>query len=199
MFGRIGSALAAALVVLGVVGWTPVADPMSLLPSSQLWVEGKSTLRDWKCKAGELQATISANGNDAVAQILAGEKAVQGVDLTVPIAKMDCSNGTMNEHMRKALKSKDNPTITFKLDSYELRNAEEARKGTLNGGLTIGGVTKPIVMEVHFAKAPNGDLRVTGTHTLQMTIYGIKPPALMLGTMKVKDQVTVGFDLVLNR
>ena len=129
MFGRIGAALGAALVGLGVVGWTPVADPMSLLPASQLWVEGKSTLRDWKCKAVELQSAITASGNEAVTQIIAGEKAVQTVDLTIPIAKIDCSNGTMNEHMQKALKMKDNPTIAFRLTSYELRNGEADRRG----------------------------------------------------------------------
>jgi hypothetical protein len=31
-----------------------------------------------------------------------------------------------------------------------------------------------------------------------MTEYGVKPPSLMLGTMKVGDPVTVSFDLVLS-
>jgi hypothetical protein len=30
-----------------------------------------------------------------------------------------------------------------------------------------------------------------------MTEFGLKPPTLMLGTMKVDERVTVGFDVVL--
>jgi hypothetical protein len=30
-----------------------------------------------------------------------------------------------------------------------------------------------------------------------MTEFGLKPPTLMLGTMKVDEKITVGFDVVL--
>ncbi len=34
---------------------------------------------------------------------------------------------------------------------------------------------------------------------LRMTEYGVKPPSLMLGTLKVADAVTVHFDVVLEK
>ena len=37
-----------------------------------------------------------------------------------------------------------------------------------------------------------------GARAIKMSEYGVKPPTLILGTMKVRDQVTVSFDLVLN-
>ena len=40
-------------------------------------------------------------------------------------------------------------------------------------------------------------LRVTGSYDLNMTEYGLKPPTLMFGRIKVGETVTVKFDLLL--
>ena len=45
--------------------------------------------------------------------------------------------------------------------------------------------------------AGKGVLRVTGRYELNMKEYGIKPPSLMMGTMRVRERVKVGFDLLL--
>jgi hypothetical protein len=49
---------------------------------------------------------------------------------------------------------------------------------------------------VQFANA-DGALRVTGRYPMPMTQWGVQPPRLMMGTMKVGDTVTVNFDLLL--
>jgi hypothetical protein len=41
-------------------------------------------------------------------------------------------------------------------------------------------------------------IRFKGSKQFKMTEYGVKPPTLMLGTMKVGDPVTVSFDLALS-
>jgi len=46
--------------------------------------------------------------------------------------------------------------------------------------------------------AENGTIRFKGSKQFKMTEYGVKPPSLMLGTMKVGDLITVSFDLVLS-
>jgi hypothetical protein len=40
-------------------------------------------------------------------------------------------------------------------------------------------------------------MRVKGSYDLRMTEYGLKPPSLMMGAMKVKELVKVNFDLLL--
>lgn len=169
--------------------------PMSLAPQSRLWVDGTSTVRAWSCKATEIDATIEAGAPDAVTAVMTGVKAVKVAEFRIPAEKMDCSNGTMNEHMKKALKAKENPVIAFKVTSYDVAKGASGVTGALTGQLTLGGVTKPIVVQAVGAAGPDGTLHVTGTHELVMTEYGLKPPTLMLGTMKVGDEVTVSFDL----
>jgi polyisoprenoid-binding protein YceI len=185
----------AALGAVALVAATgPIINALQLKPESRLWFEGTSTVRDWSCKAPTIQAAIDAEV-DAAAAVLDGKKAVRTVDLTFPVAALDCENRTMNNHMRTALNATQHQSIRFTLTDYTLAKAA-ATTGTLNGTLMINGQTRPIVVPVQFANA-SGALRVTGRYPLPMTQWGVQPPRLMMGTLKVGDTVTVNFDLLL--
>jgi polyisoprenoid-binding protein YceI len=185
----------AATVATGA--WVSSQVAVALTPASTLSFAGTSTVKDWKCSAPVMTASIDAAASDVAAKVLAGEKVVRTVRLTIPAGKLDCKNGTMNGHMYKALNTTAQPTIVFTLSSYELTGAPTARTGTMLGTLSINGTEQAVSLPVIFEDAGNGSLRVKGEHKLQMTKYGVKPPTLMLGTMKVGDAVTVAFDLVL--
>ena len=194
----LASKLAAAFVLgPAIVAWPAAANQMTLQPQSRLWVEGTSTVRSFQCRASELDARVETSGPGAAVAVVAGEKAVQAVAVSVPAERLDCGNGTMNEHMRKALKTKDNPTIAFRLVSYDLAKASEGVSVTMSGELALGGVTKPIAVTATATEEAGGSLRVVGRHVVKITEFGLKPPSLMMGTMKVGENVTVGFDLVL--
>lgn len=171
--------------------------PMTLTPTSRLWVDGTSTVRSWSCKATQIDATVETNGPSATSAVLQGEKAVTGVDVRIPVARLDCSNGTMNEHMWKALKAKEHQAIAFKVTSYDVAKAAAGVTGTLTGELTLSGVTRPISIQAAGAAAADGTLHVTGSYEITMSEYQIKAPTLMLGTMRVGDKVKVSFDLYL--
>lgn len=187
------------LTVMGLVpalAMTPARVALDLQPESRLWINGTSTVRSFECAATKFDADIQSVPG-AAAATLAGEKAVTAVEVVVPAAKLDCKNGTMNEHMLKALKANANPNIVFKLSSYDLATQEGAMMVTLAGQLTLGGVAKPVTILASAKEGPAGALRVTGTHEIRMKEWGLKPPSLMMGTMKVNERIKVGFDLLL--
>lgn len=200
MRARLATIGRSALLALApaLVAATP-ANPttLTLQPQSTLTVAGTSTVRSFTCAATAVTATVEATGSDAVAGVLAGQRAVTDADLSVGAAQLDCRNGTMNGHVRKALKAEQHPAITFRLTGYESARTDDGARGTVTGVLTLAGVRKTITMHGGAAAAGNGALRVTGTHALRMTEYGIRPPSLMVGAMKVGDEVTVSFDLLL--
>lgn len=187
-----------ALLVAGFVvptgAWTLSPEQLTLQPESKLWVEGTSTVRSFSCRATEVLATVEASGANAVARLMTGEKAVQSVNVVVPSEKLDCGNGTMNDHMRKALKVSESPTIAFHVTSYELAKEANGVTGTLTGTLSLGGETKAITVPATGAMHA-GALHVTGAYPLAMSDYHLKAPSLMFGRIKVRDQVTVKFDL----
>jgi polyisoprenoid-binding protein YceI len=166
-------------------------------PQSKIWVEGTSTIKAFQCSVPDFGLTVSAEGTGAVGAVLAGHKAVRTVELTVPAAKIECGNGTMNEHMRKALKTEENPTVKFSLASYDVGKAGDGVQGTVRGSLTLGGTQHPIEVTAVATDAGNGALRIIGGYDVALSAFDLKRPSLMFGRIKVGDVVQVKFDLVL--
>lgn len=176
---------------------TPANTVLTLQPASTLTVAGTSTVRSFSCGARAFATDVATTGAGAVAAVLAGERAVTGAELAVAVAALDCRNGTMNAHMAKALKGSQHPTIAFRMTGYESARAADGATGTVTGVLTLAGMQRTITMQGGATAGAGGALRVTGTHALRMTDWGITPPSLMLGSMKVGDEVKVSFDLLL--
>lgn len=189
-------ALPALLGLIPALAMTPARTALDVQPESRLWISGTSTVRSFECTATTFDADVQSLPG-AVTATLAGEKAVTAVEVRVPTDKLDCKNGTMNEHMLKALKAKANPTIVFTLVSYDLARQDGATHVTLTGQLALGGVQKPVTLVANAKEGAPGTLRVSGTHEIRMSEWGLKPPSLMLGTMKVDERIKVGFDLLL--
>ncbi len=180
---------AAALAASAAVASGQMALPRNLTLSkdSRVWLEGTSTVRSFKCTAVKVDLAVSAETSETPASM------VKSASLVVPVAQLECGNKTMNEHMRKALKAESNPEISWKMISYQV----EGTNVLINGKLTIAGKENLIVLRGN-GSAENGTIRFKGSKQFKMTEYGVKPPSLMLGTMKVGDPVTVSFDLVLS-
>jgi polyisoprenoid-binding protein YceI len=160
---------------------------LTFASGSRVWVQGTSTVRGYRCESTQVSGTA-----DAASTELAQIGAARG-EITIPLSTLDCRNGTMNGHMRTALKAAQNPTIRFRATGVRT-TATGAM--TMTGQLTIAGQTRDVT--VNGTAAPDGNgLRVRGTHNLTMTDYGVHPPRLMAGTMRVHPPVTIGFDVVL--
>ena len=187
-------ALAIALPASGA--WTVANEMLVLQPQSRLWIDGTSSIKSFSCKAAEVNAVVEAAGPNAIPQLLTGEKGVKTVRVTVPAEQLDCGNGTMNEHMRKAIKLAEHKSIEFRLADYDVARNADGVSGTINGTLVLGGVTKPITLKAE-GKSEVGMLHITGSYDLDMTEYGLKPPTLMFGRIKVGQTVKVNYDLLL--
>ena len=191
------AALHAFAAALFVIPTATATEQLLVQPESRLWVEGTSTLKPFSCKVPEFNLTVNANGTGSVSAVLAGQKAVSSVELTVPSAKIDCANGTMNEHMKKAIKADDNATIRFTLTGYDVAAGTKGTEGTVHGKLALGGVEHPVDVTALATDAGNGALRIVGGYELALSAFDLKAPSLMFGSIKVGDKVKVKFDLVL--
>jgi polyisoprenoid-binding protein YceI len=197
MRSNVRSTLFALALIIPVSGaWTVANEMLVLQPQSRLWIDGTSSVKSFTCKAGTVNAVVEATGPNAIPALFAGEKGVKAVRVTVPAAQLECGNGTMNDHMRKAIKLSEHSSIDFKLASYDVATNAGGIAGTMTGTLSLGGVEKTITMKAE-GKTEDGMLHVTGAYPLKMTEYGLKPPTLMFGRIKVGETVTVKFDLLL--
>lgn len=194
------SLLAATLLLpaVGAAQSAPVAY-LSLQPESKLWVEGTSTVRGFSCRAGTVNATVQAAPGGVADAVLAGEKAVRSVSVELAARGLNCGNATMNEHMLKAIKADQAPSIRFQMASYELAPGEAGTAVRINGRLNLGGTERAITLTARATEGPGGSLHLVGEHPVLLSEFGLRAPSLMMGTMRVGDRVTVKYDLVLRQ
>ncbi len=172
-----------ALIAAGAV-------PLTFAPGSRVWVSGTSTVRGWRC-----ESTQVGGGADAASTELGQMGPARG-EITIPLSALDCRNGTMNGHMRAALRAEQHPVIRFRATSVRVTPGGTEGAVAMTGQLTIAGQSRDVTVAGTAVREGAG-LRVRGTEALSMTDFGVQPPRLMAGTLRVHAPVTVGFDVVL--
>jgi polyisoprenoid-binding protein YceI len=102
-----------------------------------------------------------------------------------------------NSMHNEVLESAKYQKITFKSVSVSdvKQTGSDAYSFVVNGDLSLHGVTKRIAVPVAATVTPQ-QLRATGKYTLKQTDYGIKPYSAAGGSIKVKDEVVVNFNIV---
>ena len=98
----------------------------------------------------------------------------------------------------EVLQSDRFPNIKFRSVSVtNLQKSGNNRSFTLNGDLTLRGVTRRVAFPVKVTLNGN-QLRATGEETIKQTDFSITPYSGGLGTIKIGDQLKVSFTVVAN-
>jgi polyisoprenoid-binding protein YceI len=88
------------------------------------------------------------------------------------------------------------PKIKFQSVSVtDIKPSDEGHSFTLNGDLTLHGVTKRLAVPVTVVILPD-QLRATGEATLKQSDFDIEPYSAGLGLIKIRDAVKVSFTIV---
>ena len=200
-WGVVAGALLAVVLTAGPSGaaTTGQAAGTTWGSTGRIWVKGDSTLHKWSAQATSFQARMTVpEGDKAQAPVaLAREGKVKGMELILPVTKLSSGDSGLDHNMYKTLKSSKFPTIRFQMNSYKVLPGTKPGVAFLaraTGDLTIAGVTRPVTLDLD-GKSAKGGLYLTGAKALRMSDFGIKPPTFFLGTLKVADDVTVGFGL----
>lgn len=166
-------------------------------PQSELTFEGTSTLHAFHCKTTKLEATVNVDPTYMEARLSKLNRPLKTIDVVIPVKSLSCGSKSLEQNMFKALKADKYPEIRYQLSTYQIAGAATDDGMTLQavGTLTIAGQQKTIEMLVKANRGPDGNATATGTQTLLMTDFGIKPPVFMLGTLRTGNKVVVSFKL----
>ena len=176
---RFVTAVAMGLVLLA-------GSPAAAQPSNvDFTVSGTSTVRGWTCSVSGTARVMPGSSTPAPG-FAAG---VESATLTVPVADFECPDETMTEHLMDAMKPTEFGEITFRLDSYEASgDGAEA-----SGALTIQAVTKPVRFPISLSPSGVG-VTIAGEVGLDMTEYGVEPPVVLLGLLRVGPEIRIQFE-----
>ena len=161
-------------------------------------MEGTSTIHDWHAESGVIGGSLEVEaGFPDSAKGPVKPKA----DVNVPVRSLKTSGGRkMDSVMLEHMKATDHKMIKYSVIEMTPKGANAAG-GTdfeAKGTLTIAGVTRTNTMPVTVSKVGETKLKIAGATKLQMTAYGVTPPApdIGLGLIKTGDEVTIKFEWV---
>ena len=187
---RLITLVALAVTALAIVSFAEPAAVNAPETEGKITIEGTAPIYgNWKCEG---YASVKATPGVALEPVPGFPGGVETTLVTVTVHDIECGDGTMNKHLRKALKEKDYPKIQFETNKYALQDNGGAVKTF--GELTIAGVTKPVELDATLTALPEGGVRAVGKTDIQMKEYKVKPPSLLFGTLKVASEVSVHFD-----
>ena len=158
--------------------------------NNNMKLSGTSTLHDWTMNA-------QVFSSDAQFVLAAHQlRSVKALTFSLAVADLKSGESGLDKNAYKALKASDNKNITYKLSSATV--SAEGNKFLIKtrGNLTIAGVTKEVMIDVHAVVNADETITCTGSEKLNMTDYQVKPPKFMLGAMKTGDAITLDFTLV---
>lgn len=144
-----------------------------------------------KSFTGRIQ--LPADESKALAELEAEAKSFANIDKSMSEFERSGFHKVLHENV---LASDRFPTIKFRSVSVtNIQKTGENRSFTLNGDLTLRGVTRRVAFPVKVTINGN-QLRATGEETIKQTDFGITPYAGGLGAIKIGDQLTVSFVIV---
>jgi polyisoprenoid-binding protein YceI len=154
-------------------------------------IKGTSTLHDWEMKSvnkGTCEVVFSLDAADKIT-------AISELQFTIAAESIKSGHSVMDKNAYKAMNTDKYKNISFVLSSAAITpSVTNVYQVKVTGNLTISGVTKKTELAGTAKYNPTDKSFVLfGSKTFKMSEYGVKPPTVMMGTIKTGDQITVSF------
>ncbi|HEY0244063.1 MAG TPA: YceI family protein [Mucilaginibacter sp.] len=183
------------MIIVGALPQSLVAQTIyKLTPDkdASIKVLGSSNVHDWtmESKVMESQGDFKFDNENQL-------HALTSFNFSVDAKSLKSEHASMDDRTYKTIKASQYPKITYKLGSAVITPVQKG-KYTIKttGELTIAGVTQTINMTVTAVVNADNTITCTGSESLKLTDYKIDPPSFMLGAMKVKNDLTIQFNLL---
>jgi polyisoprenoid-binding protein YceI len=183
------------VLILVAAMWLTIANEgvaqLLKLKVNSMTVQGSSTLHDWESQItkADWKGTFQVD-NLALVD-------VKNVEVKIPVESIKSTKGKMMDSKTyEAFNYEKYPFIVYTLSTAKINQAN----GTIEakGTLTMAGVSKPIDLVAKYKVLATGDVQLTVSRKFKMSEFKMETPTAMMGTIKVGDEVTVGFDITIN-
>jgi hypothetical protein len=191
--------LIGAVIFLCAFSVMPTRAVVSLAPGAadaDVKVLGTSNLHDWSME--DKDVTCSARFTYAAGKTV--PTSLSAFTFTFPVHSLTSGKSGMDSKAYDAMKAKNGGTIIFTATGSTITPGTGAAfQVKSDGNLTIAGVTKAVVLSAACVVKTDGSVSCTGSNTLLMSDYQIKPPTYMLGALKTGDKLTIDFTMTVKK
>lgn len=182
---------------------------------SRVWIEGTSTVNDFTCSTqqieGHAQLTLESSSTaspssdttraqNAVPTASTDPSADTPTILArVPVRALDCGKRRQNRDLYEAMKASNHPEIQYEIVQANVMAPPDSSRDhyvlEAIGNLTIAGETRTVRLTLQGRRLGDGRVHAQGTLPIQMTQFNVDPPTAMLGLIRVRDEITVHFNV----
>jgi polyisoprenoid-binding protein YceI len=182
-----------SLIIMGLlVSSQGIAQSKFQAENVNIQLAGTSSLHDWieNSDAGTGSAVFAVNSNDKVTSLSA-------MTFSLAAESLKSDHKAMDNNTYKALKTSANPNISFVLTSAKITPLEGNNyQIKCEGKLTIAGTTNNTeITGTGKYNAADKSFIVKGAKKMKMTDYKVKPPTVLLGTIKTGDDITISYTI----
>jgi polyisoprenoid-binding protein YceI len=170
-------------------------------PQSMLQIQGKTNVNSFQCYCAPPHSVVAFNAeSSSETQKINFKKA----ELTVLTKSLDCRHKIMNRDMYQTLKAEHYPTITLSISQVLIPiqniNARWKLEGpvTTEAYLTLAGMKRKIDLLVTISQPFSNVYRFTARKNLLLTDFGLTPPTVLMGMVKVKNEIILDIDLYIS-
>jgi hypothetical protein len=202
-------ALTIALLLTPVLQAADALTRYDPAPGSKVRIEGTSSVHDWQVESSLIGGRLEVGSGFPTepGQAIQPGKIDAKADVFIPVRSLKSVekdgrpySESMDDIMYGKLLQPTHPRIQYHLTELVLKEAPKDTNAPYlfeaAGQLVVAGVTNHISMPLNVTPLGGKKLKITGTTTVKMTDFGIKPPApaLALGLIKTGDEVKLIFD-----
>jgi len=169
----------------------------SLLQGSKVSVQGSTNINEFTCFSDETYSQHSANLfiND-----LKNNITFHNVILNVTTESLQCGNEVMNRNLYQTLSTDKYPFIVVELLQASTKDGQPLNFSQwmhMTGKVYLSLAGERRVQQIDFVakQSSDGIYHFIGEHNISLSQYNLDPPTALFGLVKVKDIITVKFDL----
>ncbi len=163
--------------------------------TSSVTIKGTSNLHDWIADVNDLSgnANFTFSNNRLIN--------IRNCKISFDPKSIKSKRGaTMDKNIYKALNVDTYSTIDYHMKSIQaIKNTRDGFTATMEGDLTVAGITKNISVDFSGKKMSNGKFEISGSKDMKMSTFNVKPPSALMGALQTDDNITIEFRFSLNR
>lgn len=164
-----------------------------LTPGNEVTIKvlGTSNVHDWVLTSTAMESLGDFKIDDNQLRSL------NSLTFSLLAKSLKSEHESMDNRTYKTMKADQFPKISYKLTSAAVSAVAKSKYSIkTTGDLTIAGVTQSISMTVTAVLNTDNTVTCSGAQNIRLTDYKIDPPSFMLGAMKVKNDLTIQFNLI---
>ncbi len=165
-----------------------------IIPASSLSIEGASNVNSFTCGMDSYQKTdtLVVVENTSTHLRFAHNK------LAIPVAGFDCENNLITRDFRETLFADTHPEIGVSFLSFKKVIPGAADRSSYDAHVVIelAGRSREVNIRFDFYEKSYSLYHLTGSKVLRFSDFGFTPPKKAMGLIKVEDELTINFNLM---